>query len=82
MSKIFNKKSFQLIRFNPIGRVSIFQIGGEITACFQLIRFNPIGRAPPQTIEVFESTCFQLIRFNPIGRELAQQPLPSKGFSR
>jgi len=38
---------FQLIRFNPGGRVVLCNFSHELDAsqvCFQLIRFNPGGR--------------------------------------
>ena len=59
---------FQLIRFNPIGRVEgqTGLKGNHIR--FQLIRFNPIGRV--YMADWWGKTAsFQLIRFNPIGRE-------------
>ena len=35
---------FQLIRFNPIGRVGSIHNYEDTKESFQLIRFNPIGR--------------------------------------
>ena len=44
-------ESFQLIRFDPIGRVWILAVDNmETRMRFQLIRFNPIGRADLRSI--------------------------------
>ena len=58
--------SFQLIRFNPIGRAGE-GLEFAFSNGFQLIRFNPIGRVQIQ-VRPTDVKSFQLIRFNPIGR--------------
>ena len=64
-----NKKRFQLIRFNPIGRdANSFGQNSQFGLSFQLIRFNPIGRVKYNDHNRVRPGRFQLIRFNPIGR--------------
>jgi|GEM_PF-5627464 len=59
---------FQLIRFDPIGRVLSVRGTRSNPSRFQLIRFDPIGRAHLDDYTNAASG-FQLIRFDPIGRE-------------
>ena len=47
--------SFQLILFNPIGRVHKKQLEEEWEAGFQLILFNPIGRALKEDMATISS---------------------------
>ena len=45
-----NLEGFQLIRFDPIGRVDEWIATCNPRACFQLIRFDPIGRGGSTTV--------------------------------
>ena len=66
-------KSFQLVRFNPTGRVYrlTHTTIAERNSGFQLVRFNPTDRGVNfPRLPVRESIDgFQLVRFNPTGRE-------------
>ena len=71
---------FQLILFNPIGRVNREAPTRSIISSFQLILFNPIGRETAIHEKPRRDFCFQLILFNPIGREFVSETLSHKGF--
>ena len=70
LAGIEKEESFQLIRFNPVGRGWLYAIGKEEyeLASFQLIRFNPVGRGRYRINVEEQEQGFQLIRFNPVGR--------------
>jgi len=46
---------FQLILFNPIGRVKIWEAKASQSSRFQLILFNPIGRVFLFVVGIFSS---------------------------